>query len=175
VVINFGEQETADDEYEWNGRLLVVRSTEVRWIAVDPDGHAEFLDLSPDDYDVVPLCRRAPLPSRVFNSLWWFDPDVTKETVDEWVAGAHLLASIMGIGPAAAAAGPATLGASWRLAGPARGSFGDEVGVDSLGDGDSSLMKGSVALVRSGDVDGKEVWTYAERVKNADFGYVEGC
>ena len=168
VVINFGDEETAEDEYEWNGRLLVVKSNDARWIAVDPDGHAEFLDLSSEDYDVVPLRRRALLPARVTDSLWWFDADITKETLDDWIAGAHQLAAIMGVGPAAAAAG-ASKDSSWRMADPARAVFGDEVPVQSLGEGDQTLVKGSVALVRLDDEDGKEAWSFAERVRDQDF------
>ena len=73
AVINFGGEETAGNEYRWNGQWLVVKANDARWIAVDPGGHAEFLDLLSDDYGAVPLRRHTPHPARATGSLWWFD------------------------------------------------------------------------------------------------------
>ena len=88
VALNF-----AGDAFEWHQRILMVNGGSGKWIVLTPDLDLENDDLT--DHVVVALSRAAPVPARVRNSFYGFDP-VPDEDLRRLRSEARALARAVG-------------------------------------------------------------------------------
>lgn len=151
-----------DPFFVYHHRIGLLRIAGSRWIVATPTGDVHEEDMEGEE--IIPLVARSPFPA-AGRPFFGFG-DVTDQELAEYRTRASLLGEILGIAPAALAAGA---GARWVFSDPAHPDFGKEVGVAVLGQADKVATRDSLGMVLHDAEDGDGPgWTFMQRVDTPD-------
>ena len=130
-----------DPRVRWHQRVLMADLGGGRHIAASPDLELSKIDLN--NFTVKSLLRAAPFPSSILNDVYIFDP-ISAVDLDRLRVESRAMARVLGASVSAVAASPE--GSRWSHADPGVVNFGQEVGLDIVGDPTRFDVRGSSAL-----------------------------